>query len=586
MFRLILAILWAAARCAHDVTPSAAEGSRRGLSPLPSNPKSAIRNPQWRGPATGSLAGPLSVVLALLCVLSAAMAAEAPDPSVHLFDTGARSMGLLHPRQVAVRKGWTQVPDGRLDHAFVGDAAIANDKVAVVLHRDTDLVSCYALGGEASWQTTLQPQPRAVGEFSLKTLENSPGAVAVETAWEVADGKGGALRLRLTAGEPIVEVRPGRGVERLALLWPAQQVVVPDFFGDDVAFGAGEAKARRIGLPAENVFLAMHAAGLLMCVWEARDSSADLCPLPIGDPHDPHGEIDCREGKRVWLAMLPGPRFWEGRTVEAAASPVEVLRGFRPPFPAKWRADFVGPGGVCDSITFEEPPDAAPVPETWRGQVLIYPIDRSRATPLATLLPIDVLRATLGVGPCQYVLALEGLGSGDAPATPAAVMEWVEKQFDRKRDARAADEIRERLAAMVEHVRRTDARIGQYAAFGRQVRAACEAAAGDEKAAATAAALLAVCDRLDRDLARDRAARTPEEAARLAAAVGGLVGKEGGAEACREAGEELRALGRAQDAALARARMAARRARQAARGAEDALGAKVRPMAEQILGTK
>ncbi len=585
MFRPIPAILCAAARRALGVTPSAAEGSRGGLSPLPSNPKSAIRNPQWRGPAAGSLARLLSAVLALLCVLSAAPAAEPPDPSVHLFDRGTASDGSVAAEEFAERKGWTAVAEGAAELRIAGDAVLMNDRLTVVLARDGGAAWVYGSAAARFRRRVLvSPVPPITLGAGLRVLKNDPSAVEIEVKSRTGRGDV-SCRFRMTAGEPVLQVLPGDEVEQLTWLVPSPAggcVVVPEFFGDDVVVAAPAGGARAAPVPAENFFLqgTDDASPMLMCVWEAAGQDVDrlrgnLCVIP------------CAKGKRVWVACLEGVRPWgAGRAIAENEKPAEVLRGFRPPFPAKWRADFVGADGMCDSITFEEPPDAAPVPETWRGQVLIYPIDRSRATPLATLLPIDVLRATLGVGPCQYVLALEGLGSGDAPATPAAVMDWVEKQFDRERDARAADEIRERLAAMVEHVRRTDARIGEYAAFGRQVRAACEAAAGDQEAAATAKVLLAVCDRLDRDLARDRAARTPEEAARLAAAVGGLIGKEGAAAECRKAGEDLGALGRAQDAALARARMAARRARQAARGAKDALAVKIRPMAEQILGAK
>ena len=81
---------------------------------------------------------------------------------------------------------------------------------------------------------------------------------------------------------------------------------------------------------------------------------------------------------------------------------------------------------------------------------------------MTTFTPIDILRGTLGVGPCQYILQTEGLAS-DANPTPDNVMTWVEKQFSRKKEKKAADEIRERLAQMVEHV-------GQAQATDRAVR--------------------------------------------------------------------------------------------------------------------
>ena len=108
--------------------------------------------------------------------------------------------------------------------------------------------------------------------------------------------------------------------------------------------------------------------------------------------------------------------------------------------------------------------------------MLVYAMDRSQATPLTTFTPIDILRGTLGVGPCQYILQTEGLAS-DANPTPDNVMTWIEKQFSRKKEKKAAAEIRERLAQMVEHVGQAHARIGQYGRMFAEVDGLCNTAA-------------------------------------------------------------------------------------------------------------
>ncbi len=42
-------------------------------------------------------------------------------------------------------------------------------------------------------------------------------------------------------------------------------------------------------------------------------------------------------------------------------------------------------------------------------RLIVYPIDRYKGTPLAEFTPTDVIRLALGVGPCEYVLDLEGV---------------------------------------------------------------------------------------------------------------------------------------------------------------------------------
>src|SRR5437660_861577 len=44
----------------------------------------------------------------------------------------------------------------------------------------------------------------------------------------------------------------------------------------------------------------------------------------------------------------------------------------------------------------------------WAGPAVIYPLGRTSATPLDSFTVVDIVRATLGVGPCEYILDLEG----------------------------------------------------------------------------------------------------------------------------------------------------------------------------------
>src|SRR5207237_8439162 len=44
----------------------------------------------------------------------------------------------------------------------------------------------------------------------------------------------------------------------------------------------------------------------------------------------------------------------------------------------------------------------------FQGPDLIYPINRVQGTPLDAYTVVDVMRNTLGVGPCEHILDLEG----------------------------------------------------------------------------------------------------------------------------------------------------------------------------------
>ena len=542
---------------------------------MPSTAGAALRS----APAYG-----LGVIGAVLLWCTVATAAAPPDPSVRLYDT----VTSVPSRAARVSKTakWIQVREGDLTHRFTGDAVLMNDRVAIGLRANPTrgALEVYRITPDGWNHVAYLGPPHGLRDpTAARIVENNGGAVELEATCQKAIEGAHAYRVRLTAGQPLLEVRPGPGLSTMALSCGPGHGVVPDFFGDDIVFDARMSRLARAGLPAENAFLSLSPHTTLMCVSERAGQNVDVFSH-VGGIH--FYNLECAGDKRLWVAVLEGPGLCNDYQATDAVTPRKILRNFTPPFPAKWRASFVGTDGVCDSITFEQPPEKAPVPEDWRGPVIFYPIDRSRTTPLTTILPMDVLRSTLGVGPCEYILDLEGL-AGDDPAPPDAVVGWIERLVKKKRAARSAAEIEERLDAMLAHLAAARARIDDYAAFGKQVRHVCREAAKQDAEKEAAAAVLRICDRLDHDLARGRAQmKTPADAARLAREIAALIEKPDALTGFEAPGKALRAIGHAFDATLARSRMAARRMKAYSRSAKSDLATTVQTMAERMLRRK
>jgi hypothetical protein len=230
----------------------------------------------------------------------------------------------------------------------------------------------------------------------------------------------------------------------------------------------------------------------------------------------------------------------------------------------------------CETVESGIGKDAQPKPETRNPKpdprlLVVYPLERTRETPLTAFCLVDIMRNALGFGPCQYVLDAEKLGTGES-ATPEPVTHWVEKQFEKKPSKRDADAIREQLARMANQVKLTDARIAEYGEFFRQTRQTCTKVEN----AAAAGRLLAICD----SIAAAPLAAQPT-VARLAAEVAAAAEREDALSTCATPLAGIRAGGAAQDDALARYRMAARRLKQECRAlAADAGSA---TLAKQLL---
>jgi hypothetical protein len=610
---------------------------------------------QSEGPIEAASTGPIETASAgvtepanVVATGAAGAATDAPEPSspsTYLFDTGATAADPMPATAVAAKKGWKVLAEDDTSHKFAGDTVLLNDRLVLVLRGKAAGAELYAQGvgsplhvgadatePQKATPTDMKKTPDpmsppvrraavapvgaggAGGSAKLSTvriLENNPGAVMVEAGFQTDKGLV-RLTYRLTTGQTILELRPGEGVQTVRIDAPSRYVAVPDFFGDDMIFTAGQSAGPRLRLPTENFLLHFVEPGgcLLMCVWpSSRQQAAALVSGERAQRAIQGSEIDCAAGKSLWIAVLEGPGLWHEQAVSAGEAPREMVLDWKPPFPAKWRATLAGSPAIGPSWYFrgaEEGDEVAAaigdrspccleaqralfqVPTTGPGtaprgpqSLVVYPIDRTRGTPLTTFCPIDILRATLGVGPCQYILQTEGLAS-DANPTPDSVMTFVEKQFAKKKEKQSADEMRQMLAEMVGHVGHAQQRIDQYAALARDVRAICQAR---EKGTGTfslkgprptsgrypasqkrcLSPFLATLDDLERKLAGAAATIPPAQRARkLADEVLGLIGQKDAAAECRRLGLELRRLGAVQDRGLANGRMAARWLRQQA----------------------
>lgn len=554
-------------------------------------------------------------------------------PYTRVFDMGAASIP-DGPRVAPETTAWTLVPEGDLTHTFVGDAVLLNDKTAVLLRRNGPGADVYAIRSDGwALRASLIPACTATGRAAtlsaVRVSENDLSAVMLGADFRTDAGATASAAFRLTAGEALLEARAGPGTGKFTIAGEVRYVVVPDFFGDDMVFDARAFDAPRLGLPTENFFLSLIEGGdaIVMCVWPSGEQQAELVVAGGGSERTIRGcEIECAEGEKLWVAFLECPNIWHSRAISAGEEATDITLDWEAPFPAKWRADFIRRNALADSWDFrderepgyvsfapgqtvypcwfdsnracvraprfEPAADAERVGQRYRGLLILYPIDRSRATPLTVFCPIDIIRNTLGVGPCQYILAMEGLGA-EGHATPDDVTRWVEKTFKRKRDKRDAAAIEERLSQMVDHIEHTRERIEQYDDFAAQVRRLCLDQRGNPATGDTARRLGGIADDMTRSIAlRREAMKTPDAVRRLTDAIVARIGTENALAECQRLGAELRSIGAAQDNALAKCRMAVRWLKQQCRtaAAGDPQGAdlaeKIQAQAEQMLRRK
>jgi hypothetical protein len=465
-------------------------------------------------------------------------------PGLELWDTGKPSAEALAPAAIEAKAGWTKVSSET--GAIKGDAVLLNGRISVVVRKSgaTDLYSPTAARARVLLQGA---SGDAVSKFDkIAVTENSKGAVAVEIAGPSKAGTANA-KLKLKKGDPALEASPGAGAARVRVEAPSRFVVFPDFFADDIVVDAAKVPAASIEAPSENFLL--HLGGkndsIVMAVFENRDQDVRLSLAGDGEKRVFTGsEIQFGKAGKVWVSLLEGEGIWHTKILDRAQRGRVVPLGWKMPFPAYWRVDFTNSFDLFDSwdmllqtkeggefvrpTWFGEPLqqvrpnrqmfDAAiggmlypafadpqgngfvqgfnekgRMEITHQGPLVLYPINRLPQTPPETFTVVDIMRNTLGVGPCEHILDVEGQKQQLKGRATCSVREELNGMYQAKEQkSRKADaeQFLKQGEVFVAHIR---SRITGYADYGHKM---LEFLAAKKKEQPALAATLAPLEKL------------------------------------------------------------------------------------------
>ena len=143
------------------------------------------------------------------------------------------------------------------------------------------------------------------------------------------------------------------------------------------------------------------------------------------------------------------------------------------------------------------------------GPVVLYPLDRAKAAPFSTpldkLTVVDLVRMTLGVGPCQYILDLEGQKRNSRGVATCYARDVINAIYKEGTQLKKRAEIEEQLDAAVAFISNVRERIDLYVKFGHEMSGYLEQQKlRDPPSAAFCDELLAITRRLDQMFAEKR----------------------------------------------------------------------------------
>ena len=412
---------------------------------------------------------------------------------------------------------------GAADLPAEAGLVMENGRIAVGCRRGERAAVVYSLdGGQMTQRALVAPGPD-VRIAKAEQVDADAGGFAVEVTFAADGAEPVRLVFSAAAGQPFVETRALQPGTSLRIEASCRFAVLPDFFADDIVIDATELPVDETELPVDNFLLQLMPGrdAILMTVLpevtgdvaielsgEGVERTVDAATVPYG------------EDGRIWLGLLTGDGIWHRHDVAAADRGKVVDVDWTAPYPAMWRLDWRRDDALTDSWEMAvEQEDGVFIkygPDGWPGKLdngrrrwttvlgsfsypcwidaegrahleplervlkfegpaLIYPINRIKETPLDQYTVVDLVRSTLGVGPCEYILDVEGQGAEYRGMATCGARDTLEPIYKAGRQLEERENIEDVLVKVIVFIRHIRGRIGSYREFGREMLAYLEA---------------------------------------------------------------------------------------------------------------
>ena len=380
-----------------------------------------------------------------------------------VWDTGQTLKGPYSMSDLTAKSGWSPISTPEKTAAFKGDAVITNGRILGVLRKHGYGMELYSLKSygpaiKLNLQLLSSSGQEADHLDQVALVENTKGAACLEASYKTAKGETVTAKFRLKRGDISIQVNPGATAGRLKVECPARFVVLPDFFADDIVIDARTIPPDTAELASDNFLLHLSTSGdaIAMCVFENRKQDVLIALSGKGEQRSVTASEIPFEGKKIWAAILDAPQIWHTRELKSPDTGEILPLDWKIPFAAQWRWDFAKSTGLTDSweMLQQQEDGNGYIKPSWlgaeqdhlgadrlrwntvlgrypypcwsdreghsylqplkskvlqfQGPAVVYPIGRVKQTPLDAYTVMDVMRNTLGVGPCEYILDLEG----------------------------------------------------------------------------------------------------------------------------------------------------------------------------------
>jgi hypothetical protein len=310
-----------------------------------------------RSPAPSPSCGRI-LCLVCACLISGGVARS---EGLTVYDTALPLRSALAAETLQARAGWKIVAapaeiigDAVMENALVVVHARKSDGQAVLYSKLSGRIREGALVSAAGASETEGGD--SLSSFSALAVEDlDPARASVLARGVTQSGKATTLRLGMTGDQPIVEFRPGEGLDAVRLQYRSGHALLPEIFGDDLLLRAPdfETSPSPLRLPANHACLHTLEQGdaLLMVSWPPVSKEVSVHSLQVateerskaGSPGAPASfirtDVPCTSAERVWVSLLSEKGIWHETDSSCFTFSDYSRLEWQPPFSARYRCD-------------------------------------------------------------------------------------------------------------------------------------------------------------------------------------------------------------------------------------------------------
>lgn len=418
---------------------------------------------------------------------------------VELYDTGGKVDSALTSDAFTAKSGWKRI---ETPGSAKGALVMLNGQMAVAFRPGAAGVDVYGMSAEGVKLRGVAVPVAGAGALvvsQIKVRAADADAGDVEVSYK---GQAGSFTITysMSGHDPVVKTSPAPGISGQRLEAPARLAVLPDFFADDMVVDARVIPVDRTEIAGESFFMFMLDGGnsILSAIWDKNRRDLDLAFSGKGnDRVISSATVYYGEKGSIWLAVLERKGIWASTEINASNVKNVIPLEWRAPFRAKWKGDFMRTDHTIDSWEFTydsanrwrwsgvvggyDWPCWFDVKDTAKGAIqaamkfpngtfegpfVVYPIDRDKETPLDVKLTItDIMRNSLGIGPCEQIIDAAGAAVTDKGVFTCAVDSMVPALFAEGRQKEERVFLDKMLKETQVFVRAIGDRINAYVEF-------------------------------------------------------------------------------------------------------------------------